>query len=414
MFAAERDRLAAALGEVAVRIDHFGSTAVPGLAAKPWIDIQVAVRRMRPADAYRDPLLALGYVHHPDDDDDHEFFDRRPYHVHVCAAGGDWARRHLAFRDLLRRDAAARYRLPGGEAAPGRRARRRPRLHGGQDAGHSPPPGRFYPAAMTSRRRLDAELVERGLAENRSRAQALVMAGRVTVGGRMVDKAGTAVAGDADIAVTERPRYVSRGGDKLETGLRRWHVDVTGERCLDVGASTGGFTDCLLQHGAAEVIALDVGRGQLHERLRSNPSVHVIERMNARVLTAADLPYRPGFVTADVSFISLRLVLPPVVAAAAPEWRAIVLVKPQFEAGRELVKDGVVRDPAVRGQVLHDLCAFVTGSGSAILGVCDSSHPGPAGNREYLLYLASPGHPVSQEREVDVDAEIRDAVHNPG
>src|SRR6478736_4824663 len=241
------------------------------------------------------------------------------------------------------------------------------------------------------KRRLDAELVERGLAENRSRAQALVMAGRVTVGGRMVDKAGAAVAGDDDIAVTERPRYVSRGGDKLETGLRRWHVDVTGERCLDVGASTGGFTDCLLQHGAAAVIALDVGRGQLHERLRANPSVLVIERMNA-----------------------LRLVLPPVVAAAAPEWRAIVLVKPQFEAGRELVKDGVVCDPAVRGQVLHDLCAFVTGSGSAILGVCDSSHPGPAGNREYLLYLASPGHPVSQEREVDVDAEIRDAVHNPG
>jgi len=185
---------------------------------------------------------------------------------------------------------------------------------------------------MTSRRRLDAELVERGLAENRSRAQALVMAGRVTVGGRMVDKAGAAVAAGADIAVTERPRYVSRGGDKLETGLRRWRVDVTGERCLDVGASTGGFTDCLLQHGAAEVIALDVGRGQLHERLGSNPSVHVIERMNARALTAADLPYRPGFVTADVSFISLRLVLPPVVAAAAPQWRAIVLVKPQFEA----------------------------------------------------------------------------------
>jgi 23S rRNA (cytidine1920-2'-O)/16S rRNA (cytidine1409-2'-O)-methyltransferase len=118
--------------------------------------------------------------------------------------------------------------------------------------------------------------------------------------------------------------------------------------------------------------------------------------------------------TADVSFISLRLVLPPVVAAAAPAWRAIVLVKPQFEAGRELVRQGVVRDPAVRGQVLHDVCAFVTGSGAAILGVCDSSHPGPAGNREYLLYLASPGHPVSQEREVDVDAEIREAVHNPG
>ena len=262
MFAAERDRLTASLGEVAVRIDHVGSTAVAGLAAKPWIDIQVEVRRMLPRDAYRDPLLALGYVHHPDDDD-HEFFDRRPYHVHVCAAGGDWARRHLAFRDLLRRDPAARAAYQSEKLRLAAEHDDVLRLHGGQDADHSPSPGRFYPAAMTSRRRLDAELVERGLAETRSRAQALVMAGRVTVGGRMVDKAGTAVAGDADIAVSERPRYVSRGGDKLETGLRRWQVDVTGERCLDVGASTGGFTDCLLQHGAAEVVALDVGRGQL-------------------------------------------------------------------------------------------------------------------------------------------------------
>jgi 23S rRNA (cytidine1920-2'-O)/16S rRNA (cytidine1409-2'-O)-methyltransferase len=261
---------------------------------------------------------------------------------------------------------------------------------------------------MTSR--LDVALVERGLAETRSRAQALVMAGRVSVDGAVVDKAGTQIAPDAVIDVAAPPRYVSRGGDKLETGLVRWDVDVSGERCLDVGASTGGFTDCLLQHGAAEVIALDVGRGQLHERLRADPAVLVLDRTNARTLRAQDLPYRPGFVTADVSFISLRLVLPAVIACAAPHWRAIVLVKPQFEAGRERVKRGVVRDPAVRAEVLHDLCDFVTTRGAVILGVCDSSHPGPAGNREYLLYLASPGHPASQERTIDVNAEIREAV----
>jgi 23S rRNA (cytidine1920-2'-O)/16S rRNA (cytidine1409-2'-O)-methyltransferase len=264
------------------------------------------------------------------------------------------------------------------------------------------------------RRRLDIELVERGLVETRSRAQALVMAGRVTVDGRVVDKAGTAVGEHASIAVTEPARYVSRGGDKLETALYRFRVDVAGERCLDVGASTGGFTDCLLQHGAAEVIALDVGRGQLHERLRANPAVHAIDRVNARALEPSQLPYRPGFVTADVSFISLRLVLPPALAAAEPAWRAIVLVKPQFEAGRELVRDGVVRDPAVRAQVLRDLCTFATNEGAVILGVCDSSHPGPAGNREYLLYLASPGHPAFQEHQIDVDAEIRDAVNAGG
>src|SRR3954470_16988539 len=203
---------------------------------------------------------------------------------------------------------------------------------------------------MTSRRRLDAELVERGLAENRSRAQALVMAGRVTVGGRIVDKAGAAVADDAAIAVTERPRYVSRGGDKLETGLHRWRVDVTGERCLDLGASTGGFSDCLLQHGAAEVVALDVGRGQLHQRLRADARVHPLERLNARDLTPAMLPYRPSLITADVAFISLRLVLPPALACAASQWRALVLVKPQFEAGRAQSRGGVVRDPAVRAE----------------------------------------------------------------
>ena len=264
------------------------------------------------------------------------------------------------------------------------------------------------PAAARSR--LDLALVARGLADTRSRAQALVMAGRVTVDGVVVDKAGAAVAPDAAIDVVQTARYVSRGGDKLETAIERWRIDVAGERCLDVGASTGGFTDCLLQHGAAEVVALDVGRGQLHERLRADARVHAIERCNARGLTVERLPYRPTLITADVSFISLRLVLPPSLACADPRWRAIVLAKPQFEAGRALVKGGVVRDPAVRAQVLHDLATFVTSEGAAILGVCDSSHPGPAGNREYLIYLASPGHPACQERVTDVNAEIRDAV----
>ncbi|MGZ4431855.1 MAG: SAM-dependent methyltransferase, partial [Gaiellales bacterium] len=163
-------------------------------------------------------------------------------------------------------------------------------------------------------------------------------------------------------------------------------------------------------HGAAAVIALDVGRAQLHERVRADPRVVALERVNARTLAPSDLPFRPELVTVDVSFISLRLVLPPVLACASRPWRALPLVKPQFEAGRERVRRGVVRDRAVRAEVLHSLADFVTGLGAAILGVCDSSVPGPAGNREYFLYLASAGHPITQGRKVDVDAEIRDAV----
>ena len=270
----------------------------------------------------------------------------------------------------------------------------------------------IYAGRVTTsdRSRLDVALVERGLVETRSRAQALVMAGRVTVDGAVVDKAGAAVSGAAAIAVVQPARYVSRGGEKLETAIERWRIEVAGERCLDIGASTGGFTDCLLQHGASEVVALDVGRAQLHERLRSDPRVHSMERVNARSLTPDQLPYPPTLLTADVSFISLTLVLPAALLCAAPRWRAIVLVKPQFEAGRAQARGGVVRDPGVRSQVLHKVAEFVTGQGAAILGVCDSSHPGPAGNHEYLMYLASPDHPAYQEREIDVSAEIRDAV----
>ena len=263
---------------------------------------------------------------------------------------------------------------------------------------------------MAAKRRLDVLLVERGLVETRSRAQALVMAGRVHVDGAPVTKAGTPTAEDATVEVVRPPRFVSRGGEKLDTALAAFGVEPGGERCLDVGASTGGFTDCLLQHGAAEVVALDVGRGQLHERLRGDARVTVIDRTNARSLDCGALPYRPSLVTADVSFISLRLVLPAVLACAAEPWRALVLVKPQFEAGRADVRRGVVRDPEVRRRVLHDFAEFATGSGWAVLGVCDSCVPGPAGNREYIVYLASPEHPLRKDQTVDVGDQIERAL----
>jgi 23S rRNA (cytidine1920-2'-O)/16S rRNA (cytidine1409-2'-O)-methyltransferase len=264
------------------------------------------------------------------------------------------------------------------------------------------------------RQRLDLLLVERGLAETRSRAQALVMAGRVRVEGQVVDKAGAQVDSGASLEVEQPPRYVSRGGDKLQTALDRWSIDVRGELCLDVGASTGGFTDCLLQHGAERVIAVDVGRNQLHERLRSDPRVVVMEQVNARALEPDQLPFVPAFLVVDVSFISLKLVLPPAVGCLDGQWRGVVLVKPQFEAGRGRAPGGVVRDQEVRRAVLQSCCEFARNLPSAILGVCDSSVPGPAGNREYLLYLASPGHPSNSEHEVDVNAEIAAAISAAG
>ncbi len=263
---------------------------------------------------------------------------------------------------------------------------------------------------MTTPTRLDVWMAERGLTESRSRAQALIMAGRVLVDGAVVTKAGTAVPAGAAVELVAPPRFVSRGGEKLETAIETFAVDPAGERCLDVGASTGGFTDCLLQHGAAHVVALDVGRNQLHERLRADPRVTVLEGKNARRLEPGALPYAPTLITADVSFISLRLVLPAVIACAAPLWRALVLVKPQFEAGRSDARGGVVRDPEVRRRVLREFCAFVTAAGATVIGVCDSCLPGPAGNHEYIVYVAAAGHPAAEEREVDVERAIADAV----
>jgi 23S rRNA (cytidine1920-2'-O)/16S rRNA (cytidine1409-2'-O)-methyltransferase len=190
-------------------------------------------------------------------------------------------------------------------------------------------------------------LVERGLAESRAQAQALVLAGLVPG----YEKPGQQVAEDALIEVERPPRFVSRGGEKLAHALMALAVDPAGRDCLDLGASTGGFTDCLLQSGARRVLALDVGYGQLHPRLRADPRVTVLERVNARSLTA--LPFAPELITCDVSFISAATVLPPAIALAAPGWEALVLVKPQFEAGRADAPKGVVRDPDVHRRVLE-------------------------------------------------------------
>jgi 23S rRNA (cytidine1920-2'-O)/16S rRNA (cytidine1409-2'-O)-methyltransferase len=249
-----------------------------------------------------------------------------------------------------------------------------------------------------------------GLAGSRDEAARLVLAGLVLDGTRRIEKAGELVADDAGLSVRGRRRFVSRGGDKLDAALEHFSVLVEGVVCLDAGCSTGGFTDCLLQHGAAHVVCVDVGRNQLHERLRADARVTVMEGVNARRLVPEMLPYRPELVTADVSFISLRLVLPPVLACAAPVWRALVLVKPQFEAGKGEARRGVVRDPEVRRRVLRAFSGFAAGLGAAVLGVCDSCVPGPAGNREYVVDLAAAGHPAAQEREPDVERAIADAV----
>ena len=248
------------------------------------------------------------------------------------------------------------------------------------------------------KKRLDVALVERGLAESREQAKALVMAGLVPG----YDKPGQQVADDAALTVERPPRFVSRGGEKLAHALAALGVDPRGKDCLDLGASTGGFTDCLLQGGAARVIALDVGYGQLHPRLRDDPRVAVLERVNARHLDA--LPFAPELITCDVSFISATRVLPPAIALSAPAWEALVLVKPQFEAGRSDVPKGVVRDPAVHRRVLRDFCAEAGTWGARVAGVVDSGHPGPKGNREFVVHL------IASERPSDPD-ELERRIH---
>jgi 23S rRNA (cytidine1920-2'-O)/16S rRNA (cytidine1409-2'-O)-methyltransferase len=232
-----------------------------------------------------------------------------------------------------------------------------------------------------TRKRLDVLLVERGLAESRAQAQALVMAGLVP--GHT--KPGEQVEDEAPLEVEKPPPYVSRAGTKLANALDAFGIDPAGVDCLDVGASTGGFTDVLLQRGAARVIALDVGHGQLHLRLRSDPRVTVLERTNARTLE--ELPFAPALVTCDVSFISVRSALPPALRLAAPGWVALVLVKPQFEAGRAEVRKGVIRDPEVHRRVVREVAEAALGWGARVVGVVDSGLPGPKGNHEFVLHL---------------------------
>jgi len=251
------------------------------------------------------------------------------------------------------------------------------------------------------KKRLDVVLVERGLAESRSQAQALVLAGRVP--GH--DKPGAQVADDVELVVERPPPFVSRGGEKLRNALDALGVDVAGRDCADVGASTGGFTDCLLQADADRVVAIDVGYGQLHPRLRSDPRVTVLERTNARFLT--ELPFAPQLVVCDVSFISVTKALPPVLALAAPGWEALVLVKPQFEAGRAQAVKGVVRDPDVQREVLGRVVDAAPSWAAITLGVVDSGLPGPKGNREFFLHLA---HRPGESTSDDADRWIADAV----
>jgi 23S rRNA (cytidine1920-2'-O)/16S rRNA (cytidine1409-2'-O)-methyltransferase len=251
------------------------------------------------------------------------------------------------------------------------------------------------------RKRLDIVLVERGLAETRSQAQALVLAGLVAG----YSKPGQQVSEDVELRVDRPPPFVSRGGEKLANALRAFEVDVAGRDCADVGASTGGFTDCLLQAGAARVAAIDVGYGQLHPRLRADPRVTVLERTNARELT--ELPFAPDLVTCDVSFIGVAKALPPVLALARTGWEALVLVKPQFEAGRAEVHKGVVRDAGVQRRVLERVVESARTWGAETIGVVDSGLPGPKGNREFFVHLVNGGSAATRD---DIDRWIRDAI----
>ena len=249
---------------------------------------------------------------------------------------------------------------------------------------------------MADKKRLDLLLVERGLAETRQRAQAIIMSGQVYVREQKVDKAGIQVEADAPVEVRGQGlRYVSRGGLKLEKAMETFPgLDLTGAVCADIGASTGGFTDCMLQNGAAKVYAVDVGYGQLAWSLRQDPRVVCLERTNARYLTREQVPDPLDFASVDVSFISLRLILPALAGLLRPEGRAVCLVKPQFEAGREKVgKKGVVRDPKVHLEVVERFLADAGACGFSVKGMTFSPIKGPEGNIEYLAHLAPGGGP---------------------
>jgi 23S rRNA (cytidine1920-2'-O)/16S rRNA (cytidine1409-2'-O)-methyltransferase len=249
-------------------------------------------------------------------------------------------------------------------------------------------------------------MVRRGIAASRSEARDAIAAGLVTVGGRPTLKVGALVGPGEQVHVETPRRFASRGGDKLAPALERFGVDPAGKQCLDAGASTGGFTDVLLSRGAAHVVAVDVGYGQLSWRLRRDGRVTVMERTNVRRLGPEDLPYRPDLVVADLSFISLRKVLPALASVARPEADIVLLVKPQFEAGASDVgRGGVVTDPAVWRRVLEEVAEACRGAGLGPRAVMPSPLPGPAGNVEFLLHARAGDRGI----DLDLDAAVADA-----
>jgi len=253
--------------------------------------------------------------------------------------------------------------------------------------------------------RIDAVLAERGLFPSRSAAAGAVRAGEVRVGadGPVALRPSQLVEPEAPLIVDPGPRYVSRGGVKLENALEALGIDVSGRDCLDVGASTGGFTDCLLQRGAARVVAVDVAYGQLDLKLRDDPRVTVVERLNARALEPADLPFAPSFATVDVSFISLTKVLPAVARCLEPGGEALAMVKPQFELGRERVGRGVVRDAADRREAVLAVARAASGLGLPVRGFASSGLPGPKGNRETFVRCGGEGPAIA---DADLEAAI--------
>ena len=280
----------------------------------------------------------------------------------------------------------------------------RPRRESTASARDSP---RRVPLHLVARVRLDTLLAERGLFESRSRAAASVMAGEVRLGGagERAQKPGQLVAPDVVVAVDEAPRFVSRGGIKLANALEHFGIDVAGRDALDVGASTGGFTDCLLRNGARHVVAVDVAYGELDWRLRNDERVTVLERTNARAIAPAALPYAPDLVVVDVSFISLTKVLPAVLACTAPVHDVLAMVKPQFEAGRGNVgKGGVIRDPDQRRDLLVGVAECARGLGAAVLGFASSGLPGPKGNQESFVWLAEAGRDGDRAGELQAAA----------
>lgn len=265
---------------------------------------------------------------------------------------------------------------------------------------------------LNSKERLDIQIVERGLAESRQKAKAYIMAGVVYVDGIKEDKAGLKVKRGATIEVREKMRYVSRGGLKLEKAMQQFPITLEGKVCMDVGASTGGFTDCMLQNGASKVYSVDVGYGQFAWKLRQDPRVVCMEKTNIRYLLPDQLADKIAFCSIDVSFISLTKVLGPIMALLEEDAEIVALIKPQFEAGREQVeKHGVVRNPKVHESVIHQIWDFAVGLGLKVHGLSYSPIKGPEGNIEYLIYLKRQGQAPTLQQEALVK-QIVSASHD--